>query len=287
MITKLSSHLGRLKQFELNFNGVFMDKKVIIITGANSGIGRETAKVLSSNGCTVYDFSRRDISVDKIKHICVDVTDENNVISAVKEVYEKEGRIDIVINCAGFGISGAVEFTALEDAKSQFDVNFFGMVNVNKAVIPYMRQNVGGRIVNISSVAAVAHIPFQTYYSASKAAIESYTCALANELKPFNVNVVAIQPGDICTEFTQARKKTFKGDNIYNGRISKSVAGMERDEQRGMKPETAGNYIAKIALKSKVKPIYAIGASYKLVCVLCKVFPCRLRNMIIGLLYAK
>lgn len=264
-----------------------MNKKIAIVTGANSGIGRCTAKALTDAGCTVYDFSRRDISVEKINHIRVDVTDENNVISAVKEVYEKEGRIDIVINCAGFGISGAVEFTALEDAKSQFDVNFFGMVNVNKAVIPYMRGNGGGRIVNISSVAAVAHIPFQTYYSASKAAIESYTCALANELKPFNIRVFAIQPGDICTEFTQARKKTFAGDDIYNGRISKSVAGMERDEEKGMKPEVAGNYIAKIALKSKVKPIYAIGASYKFVCILCKLFPCRFRNFVIGQLYAK
>lgn len=264
-----------------------MIKKVVIVTGANSGIGRCAAKFLKESDCMVYDFSRRDITVDGIKHIRVDVTDENNVISAVKEVYEKEGRIDIVINCAGFGISGAVEFTSLEDAKSQFDVNFFGMVNVNKAVIPLMRENGGGRIVNISSVAAVAHIPFQTYYSASKAAIESYTCALANELRPFNITVTAVQPGDICTEFTQARKKTFEGDDVYNGRISKSVAGMERDEQKGMKPEVAGKYIAKIALRNKVKPIYAIGASYKFVCILCKLFPCRFRNFVIGQLYAK
>lgn len=264
-----------------------MEREIVIITGANSGIGRATADTLLKKNCIVYDFSRRDLAAEGVKHIKVDVTAENNVISAVKEVYAKEGRIDIVINCAGFGISGAVEFTALEDAKAQFDVNFFGMVNVNKAVIPYMRENGGGRIVNVSSVAAVAHIPFQTYYSASKAAVESYTCALANELKPFNISVAAIQPGDICTEFTQARKKTFMGDDIYNGRISKSVAGMERDEQKGMKPEAAGNYIAKIALKQKVKPIYAIGASYKFVCLLCKLFPCRFRNWVIGLLYAK
>ncbi len=264
-----------------------MDKTVVIITGANSGIGRATATALLKEYCIVYDFSRRDISVDGVNHIKVDVTDEDNVNSAVREVYEKEGRINVVINCAGFGISGAVEFTALEDAKAQFDVNFFGMVNVNKAVIPYMRKNGSGRIVNISSVAAVAHIPFQTFYSASKAAIESYTCALGNELKPFNITVTAIQPGDICTEFTKARKKTFDGDDVYNGRISKSVEGMERDEQKGMKPETAGSYIAKIAMKSKVKPIYAIGLSYKFVCILCKLFPCSFRNWVIGLLYAK
>ncbi len=264
-----------------------MNKQVAVITGGNSGIGRCTALALRDKGCVVYDFSRRNIFAEGINHIGVDVTDEENVISAVNSVIGKEGRIDILVNCAGFGISGAVEFTALEDAKAQFNVNFFGMVNVNKAVIPHMRENNGGRIVNISSVAAVAHIPFQTFYSASKAAIESYTCALANELKTFDISVVAIQPGDICTEFTQARKKTFEGDDIYNGRISKSVAGMERDEQKGMSADTAGKYIAGISLKKNVKPIYAIGASYKFVCILCKFFPCRFRNWVIGQLYAK
>lgn len=264
-----------------------MDRKVVIITGANSGIGRETALALIESGCTVYDFSRREIVTGNVIHIKTDVTDEDNVISSVKHVYEKEGRIDVVINCAGFGISGAVEFTSLNDAKTQFDVNFFGTVNVNKAVIPYMRQAGKGRIVNISSVAAVTHIPFQTFYSASKAAIESYTCALANEVKAFGISVTAVQPGDICTEFTQARKKTFEGDDVYSGRISKSVAGMERDEEKGMSPRTAGRYIATIALKNKVKPTYAIGISYKLVCVLCKIFPGNIRNSIIGTLYAK
>ena len=264
-----------------------MKNKVVIVTGGNSGIGKQTAVALKKSGCTVYDFSRRDISVDGINHISVDVTDEQKITDAVKEVFDKEQRIDIVVNCAGYGISGAVEFTALADAKSQFDVNFFGMVNVNKAVIPYMREKSDGRIVNISSVAAVAHIPFQTYYSASKAAIESYTCALGNEIKPFNISVTAIQPGDICTEFTQARKKTFDGDDVYNGRISRSVAGMEKDEQKGMSAQTAGEYIARIALKEKVKPLYAIGFSYKLVCLLCKIFPCGVRNRIIGMLYAK
>lgn len=262
-------------------------KKIVVITGASSGIGRYTATALSNMNCVVYDLSRRNVPNENVKHIKTDVTDEENVQKSIKQIIENEDRIDIVINCAGFGISGAVEFTELKHAKAQFDVNFFGMVNVNKAVIPYMRKQGAGRIVNISSVAAVTHIPFQAYYSASKAAIESYTCALDNELKPFNISVVAIQPGDICTEFTSARQKSFHGDDVYEGRISRSVAGMEKDEQKGMNPEFAGNYIAKIALKKKTKPIYAIGFSYKVVCVLCKIFPCRIRNKIIGMLYAK
>ncbi len=262
-------------------------KKVAIVTGASSGIGRYTAAALRDAGCTVYDFSRRNIPLENVFHIRTDVTDEENVNTSVAQVVSQEGRIDIVVNCAGFGISGAVEFTAAEDAKAQFDVNFFGMVNVNRAAIPFMRENGGGRIVAVSSVAAVAHIPFQTFYSASKAAIESYTCALDNELSAFGISATAVEPGDICTDFTQARKKSFDGDDVYNGRISRSVAGMEKDEMKGMSPEFAGRYIAKIALKKRTKPIYAIGLGYKVLSVLCKVFPCGVRNRIVGLLYAK
>lgn len=261
--------------------------KVALVTGGSSGIGRCTAAALRDAGCVVYEFSRREHTMDGVQHISVDVTVETAVRNAVEQIAQAEGSIDIVVNCAGFGISGAVEFTELIDAKRQFDVNFFGMVNVNRAVIPIMRKGSGGRIVNISSVAAVAHIPFQTYYSASKAAIESYTCALTNELKPFGITVIAAQPGDIRTGFTDARKKSAAGDEIYSGRISRSVAGMERDERGGMSPECVGRYIAKLALKKRVKPIYAIGLGYKCLSLLCKLLPCRLRNWIVGLLYAR
>jgi NAD(P)-dependent dehydrogenase (short-subunit alcohol dehydrogenase family) len=262
-------------------------KKVALVTGGSSGIGRCTAKVLRDAGCTVYEFSRREFSEEGICHIGVDVTDESRVREAVEQIEQEAGTIDIVVNCAGFGISGAVEFTELKDARRQFDVNFFGMVNVNRAVIPVMRKNGGGRIVNVSSVAAVAHIPFQTYYSASKAAIESYTCAVANELKPFGISVTCAQPGDIHTGFTEARKKSAVGDNIYSGRISRSVIGMEKDEQTGMSPESAGAKIAKLALKKHVKPIYTIGASYKFLSFLCKILPCGLRNRLVYFFYAR
>ncbi len=261
--------------------------KIALVTGGSSGIGRCTAISLKNMGCKVYEFSRRDIPCDSITHITADVTNETAVKNAVKSIINTDGKIDILINCAGFGISGAVEFTEEAEARRQFDVNFFGTVNVTKAVLPFMRENGGGRIVNVSSVAAVAHIPFQTYYSASKAAIESYTCCLANEVKAFGISVTAVQPGDIATAFTAAREKSFEGDDIYCGRIAKSVAGMERDEEKGMSPEKAGKYIAKIALKKKVKPAYAIGVTYKLLAVLCKIFPSSVRNYIVGMLYAR
>ena len=264
-----------------------MDKKIAVLTGGTSGIGMQTALALKSAGYTVYELSRRAQGIEGLNHLVADVTDEAAVKKAVDEIVAREGKIDVLVNNAGFGISGAVEFTKTEDAKRLFDTNFFGMVNVNKAVLPYMRLGGGGRIVNISSVAAVAHIPFQTYYSASKAAIESYTCALANEVKPFGITVTCAQPGDIRTGFTAARKKNIAGDDIYGGRISRSVAGMEKDEQNGMSPQAAGAYIAKLALKKNVKPIYTVGFGYKCLSALCKFLPCRLRNWIVGLLYAR
>lgn len=264
-----------------------MDQKVVLVTGGSSGIGLCTAAALRDSGCVVYTFSRRAHTMEGVQHMCVDVTDEAAVRAAVEKIHASEGYITAVVNCAGFGISGAVEFTELEDAKRQFDVNFFGMVNVNRAVIPVMRSCGGGRIVNISSVAAVAHIPFQTYYSASKAAIESYTCALANELKPFGITVTAAQPGDIRTGFTAARCKSAEGDAVYGGRISRSVAGMERDEAQGMSAEFAGRCIAQLVLKKSVKPIYTVGFGYKCLSLLCKILPCRFRNWIVGLLYAR
>ncbi|MDD6160542.1 MAG: SDR family oxidoreductase [Oscillospiraceae bacterium] len=261
--------------------------KVALVTGGSSGIGLCTAKALRERGCAVYEMSRHDAGTEGICHLQGDVTDEKQVADAVAALMEREGRLDILVNCAGFGISGAVEFTASEDAKSQLDVNFFGTVNADRAVLPIMREAGGGRIVNISSVAAVAHIPFQAFYSASKAAVDSYTCALANEVRPFGVTVTAVQPGDIRTGFTAARKKSAAGDEVYGGRISRSVAGMERDEEKGMSPEKAGAYIARIALKKRVKPCYAVGAWYKFLCLLIKLLPCGVRNRIVGQLYAR
>ena len=242
--------------------------KTALVTGGSSGIGRCTAAALRNAGFAVYEFSRRDAPQDGIKHISVDVTDEDAVQKAVEKIISEAGGIDVVVNCAGFGISGAVEFTPLDQAKAQFDVNFFGTVNVNKAVLPFMREAGKGHIINISSVAAAAHIPFQAFYSASKAAISSYSCALDNEVKPYGIQVTTV------------------GDKEYGGRISRSVSQMEKDEQNGASPEVIGAYIAKIAEK-KCKPICVAGAQYKFLSLLCKLLPCGLRGKIVGAIYAK
>lgn len=262
-------------------------KKTAIVTGGTSGIGKATAQALIKNGFTVYEFSRRENGIEGMNHISVDITDENSVREAVKIVFDKEKRIDLLVNNAGFGISGAVEFTETEAVKRLFDVNFFGAVNVSREVIPIMRNQKNGRIINVSSVAAPVAIPFQAFYSATKAAVNKYTLALANELRPYGISVCAVQPGDIKTGFTAAREKVIVGDDIYGGRIGRSVAQMEKDEQNGMEPEAIGNFIAKISLKKKIKPIYTVGLSYKLVCLLVKILPDTLCNYIVGKIYAK
>ena len=261
--------------------------KICVITGGTSGIGKCTAEAMAQKGYTVYELSRRAEGLPGMFHIPTDVTDPDACQRAIDEVVSQAGRIDVMINNAGFGISGAIEFTPVEQAKRQFDVNFFGMVNMNRAVIPVMRAQRSGRIVNLSSVAGAIPIPFQAFYSASKASINSYTMALANEIKPFGVQVCCVQPGDIRTGFTAARQKNPMGDDVYGGRIARSVAGMEKDEQNGMTPEQAGAFVAHTAMRKSCKPIRTIGLQYKFFHVLSRILPCRLLNWLVGLLYAK
>jgi NAD(P)-dependent dehydrogenase (short-subunit alcohol dehydrogenase family) len=262
-----------------------MTEKTAIVTGGSSGIGLCTAAALHERGCKVYTFSRREFNDPRFTHIRVDVTDPVAAESAVRKVKETEGHLDIVVNCAGFGISGAIEFTPLEDAKRQMDVNFFGMVNVNKPAITIMRKQGYGRIVNTSSMAAVFAIPFQAYYSASKAAVNSYTCALINEVRPYGITVCAVQPGDIKTDFTAQRKKIEDGDAEYEGRINRSVARMEKDEQNGLDPQKAGNFIADTALKNRVKPLYSIDFISGAECFLDRILPKSLAYKIVGNMY--
>ena len=261
--------------------------KVCIITGGTSGIGLATARAMHDAGYRVYELSRREAGTDCAVHIQADVTKEDTLRAAVDFVLAHEDHIDVVINNAGFGISGAVEFTDTADAIRQLDVNFFGMVRMNHVVLPILRKQGYGRIVNLSSVAGSIPIPFQTYYSASKAAINSYTMATANEVRPFGVQVCCVQPGDIRTGFTTARQKNPMGDDVYGGRIARSVAGMEKDEQNGMDPAVAGAFIAKLALKKRVKPYNTIGIVYKGCILLSKILPGPVIRFILENMYAK
>ena len=260
--------------------------KTAVVTGGSSGIGRAAALLLRVKGYEVYEFSRRDSQSEDIIHIRCDVTDEASVKSAVDEVNKRSGGIDILILCAGMGISGAAEFAQPDDIRRQMDVNLFGSDSVIRAALPSLRER-RGRIVMTSSVAAVAPIPFQTWYSVSKAAINCYSMALSNELRPFGIRVSAVMPGDISTGFTDARKKSEEGDALYQGRINRSVSRMERDERGGMTPQRAAEKIVRVALKKNPKPFYSIGLSYSLICVLLKILPARLSRYLLYQLYAR
>ena len=208
--------------------------QVAIVTGGSSGIGAAAAEYLAAHGCTVYEFSRHEKSGGSasVHHVTADVTDEASVAAAVQSVLDAEGRIDILLNNAGFGISGAAEFTSVEEAKRQLEVNFWGMVRVTRTVLPVMRAQRSGRIVNTSSVAAVTPIPFQTYYSASKAGVIGLTKTVAKEFASRNIQANAVAPGYIVTDMTG--KLSAEATEAFL-----KVIPM----QRGGKPEDVANVV--------------------------------------------
>ncbi len=258
--------------------------RTVVVTGASSGIGRATAKLFAGRGDNVYDLSRHSADDPGVTHIDADVTRPETLQSAVERIAAETGGIDLLVCCAGMGVSGAVEFIPESDMRRQFEVNLYGAVNTVKAVLPVMRRAGGGRIVCVSSVAAVYAIPFQAYYSASKAAINAFTDALRSEVRPFGISVCAVMPGDIATGFTDAREKTVAGEDVYRNAAS-AVAKMENDERGGMPPEAVAALIGKLADKKAVAPLYTVGLSYKALVFLKRLFPAALASKIVGDMY--
>ena len=259
--------------------------KTAIVTGASSGIGLAVSRQLAENGWTVYGISRRGSGAEGVRQLAADVCDERSVAAAVAEVARKEGRIDLLINNAGMGISGPVEFTDEADARHIMDVNFMGQFLCAKAVLPYMRAQQSGRIVCTSSVAAPIAIPYQAFYSASKAAVNALALALRNEVKDFGIQVCTVMPGDASTGFTAAREKNSSGDEVYTRSIS-AVAAMEKDEQNGMPPEDVARVIVKAAETKNPRPLYVAGGKYKIFNALFKFLPARLSYWIVGKMYS-
>ncbi|MGI6665611.1 MAG: SDR family NAD(P)-dependent oxidoreductase [Christensenellaceae bacterium] len=260
--------------------------KTAIVTGASSGIGKAVAQALLVEGYYVYGFSRKPYDAGDVKHISVDVTDGQALALACKRVAQESGGIDLLIANAGYGISGTAEYTEAADARQQMDVNFFGFLFSAQAVLPYMRQT-GGKIIAVSSVAAEFSIPFQSFYSASKAAVNALALALQTEVKPFGVTVSVVMPGDVATGFTAAREKSLAGQAVYGAVMQRSVARMEKDEQNGMTPAYVAQKIVTVIKKKRPKPIYTVGRQYKLFVLLNKVLPKRLVRYAIAKMYAK
>ena len=256
----------------------------IIITGASSGIGLVTARYLAGKGHKVFGLSRREVNDEPFTSISCDITDYAQVTKAFKEIVDMVGNIDALINNAGMGISGAAEYATEEDIKKVFDINLLALINASKEVTPYLKKNGSGKIINISSVAAIIPIPFQAYYSASKAAVLSFSYALRLELKNFNIDVSAVLPGDTKSGFTSARVKNQSGED-YNGRIERSVNKMEKDEQKGMPPESVSKVIFKMLKKKHSPAVKTVGFGYKAIAFLSKILPTRLMLFIVKKLY--
>lgn len=258
---------------------------VIVVTGASSGIGKSICEVLASKGHLVYGFSRRKVHESTFVSMQVDITHKEEIVQAFEVIYEKEHKIDVVINNAGMGISGSIEDTEIEDAKDLFDVNFFGAFEVIQVAIPYLRKQKHTKIINVTSLAGVFPIPFQAFYSASKAALNNFTWALQNEVKPFGISVCAVMPGDVKTGFTSQRKKNKQTTIEYGGRVKKSVATMEKDEQNGMPAKVIAIKVASLINKKTMPIQVTVGFKYKVLLFIKRIFSATFVNQILGSMY--
>ncbi|MFI5052461.1 MAG: SDR family oxidoreductase [Acidimicrobiales bacterium] len=214
-----------------------MNNKVILITGASSGLGLACADHLTARGWRVVGASRRGVSPAPWHARAMDVDDDASVEAGVAAVVAEYGRLDAVVANAGWGLAGAVERTPTADAKAQLETNFFGVVRVVKAALPVMREHGGGRIVIMSSIGGVIGIPFQAFYCASKFALEGYAEALAYEVEPYNVHVTLVEPGNFKTGFTASRRKVpLEPHQAYAVAEARAIAVMEKDEVTGADP---------------------------------------------------
>lgn len=254
---------------------------VVFISGASSGIGQATAEYLSKLGYKVYGTSRKPENHPKIKGFTMlkmDVCDEASVKAAVEKVIEQEGRIDVLVNNAGYGIGGAIEYSIPAIAEAQMNTNFFGLYRVQHYVLKQMKIQNEGLIINISSIGGVIGLPYQGLYSASKFAVEGMTEALSKELATRNIRVCMIEPGDFKTGFTASRENI----QVENDPLIKAREVIEHDEQHGQSPIKIAQLIAKIITLKKPKLRYPIGAfDQKLSIFLKKILPNRWFDAII------
>jgi len=211
-------------------------KKIVLITGASSGMGKVTAQLLAQNGYTVYGAARRmdkmnDLIQYGVKTLQMDVTNDEDIVKGINTIISSEGRIDVLVNNAGFGSYGAVEDVPIADAKYQLDVNVFGAARLAQLVIPHMREQRYGKIINISSIGGKVAMPLGGWYHASKFALEALSDSMRAEVKPFGIDVIVIEPGGVKSEwadiaFDNGVKKS--GNGAYKA-IANKFASMNKE----------------------------------------------------------
>lgn len=259
--------------------------RVVVITGGSSGIGLALAKRFAQGGDHVYEISRSEIEHPEpnLIHLTGDVTHSQSLAQCVQQILERESRIDILFANAGYGIAGPIEETPELKWQQMIDTNLGGVIRVVQQVLPQMRKQGGGRILITSSLAAPIPIPFQSFYSLSKAALHSLCMTLALEVEPFGIECASILPGDLHTGFTANRQRT--PDTAYP-RCAASLERMERDETTGAGPETFANLAYRICGRRKLRRYYTLGAKYVLLYGAWRILPTCCRQAVLRLLYA-
>ena len=259
-------------------------KKVILITGASAGMGKEFAKELSKDGHIVYGAARRvdkmqDIGKLGIKVLSMDVTDDVSMIKGVDTIVKEQGRIDVLINNAGFGSYGAIEDVSISDARYQLEVNVFGAARLIQLVLPYMRKQHYGRILNISSIGGKITTPLGGWYHASKFALEGLSDSLRNEVKQFGIDVVVIEPGGVKSEWASIAADNLaknSSDSAYGPLIRKFTAAMKKNEGKGAEPEVITDLVRKSIASKEPRTRYAGGYMAGISLFMRKILPDRL-----------
>ena len=260
-------------------------QKVILITGASSGMGYETARILAGQGHRVYGAARRVQKIEElaqygVQALPLDITDEASIIACVKEIIDREGRIDVLINNAGYGYLGAIEDVSIADAKHQFEVNIFGLARITQEVLPHMRKQYSGRIVNLASVAGHVTFAFAAWYNATKYALEAFSDALRMEVKPFGIDVVIIEPGGIRTDWgliaADHLRDSSKG-GAYEQTATRMAEGLRKLylSKIPTDPKVISRKIARAAVCRRPKTRYLTGRGAKLMVLLHAILPTR------------
>lgn len=276
-----------------NIEENIMNNSVVLITGASSGIGKATAKLLLKHGYKVYAGARRVENLKELEYLSarimpLDVTEEDSLRKAVEMVMEAEGRLDVLVNNAGYGAHGAIEDVPMSEARRQFDVNLFGLARLTQLVLPIMRKQGSGTIVNISSIAGKLSLPLAGWYHATKHALEAYSDALRIEAGIFGIKVILIEPGAIKTEWDTvalANLSKYSGSGPYaalSRKLTSNFRAGYRDRAPG--PEVVAETILKAIRSGCPAARYAVPFQAKAALLLKRFLPDRVLDGVIKFL---